>query len=95
MGIAASPGHLRTLTQLAEIGAIVAPLMPGFYSRPEAVSDIVDHQVGRLLDLLNIEPPEGLINRWQGPRDANEDASLSLDDEDAVVDEPHGRSVRH
>jgi len=61
-------GHLRTLTQLAEIGAVVAPLMPGFYSRPESANDIVDHQIGRLLDLLNIEPPEGLIKRWQGPR---------------------------
>jgi 4-hydroxy-3-polyprenylbenzoate decarboxylase len=61
-------GHLRTLTQLAEIGAVVAPLMPGFYSRPESVADMVDHTVGRLLDLLTIEPPEGLIKRWQGPR---------------------------
>jgi hypothetical protein len=42
--------------------------MPGFYSRPESVADMVDHTVGRMLDLLSIEPPEGLIKRWQGPR---------------------------
>jgi 4-hydroxy-3-polyprenylbenzoate decarboxylase len=61
-------GHLRALTQLAEIGAIVAPLMPAFYSKPKTIGDMVDHQVGRLLDLLQIEPPEGLVERWTGPR---------------------------
>ena len=60
-------GHLRTLAQLADIGAIVAPLMPGFYSRPRTIEDIVDHQIGRLLDLLQIEPAGGILKRWQGP----------------------------
>jgi flavin prenyltransferase len=60
-------GHLRTLAQLADIGAIVAPLMPAFYSRPKTVEDIVDHQIGRLMDLLHIEPPEGMLTRWRGP----------------------------
>jgi 4-hydroxy-3-polyprenylbenzoate decarboxylase len=68
-------GHLRTLAQLAEIGAIVAPLMPGFYSRPKSVEDIVDHQIGRLLDLLNVEPPEGILKRWQGPSSVDADAA--------------------
>jgi 4-hydroxy-3-polyprenylbenzoate decarboxylase len=61
-------GHLRTLTQLAEIGAVVAPLMPGFYGRPTTVKEIVDHQVGRLLDVMGVDGPEGLAFRWQGPR---------------------------
>jgi 4-hydroxy-3-polyprenylbenzoate decarboxylase len=60
-------GHLRTLVALAEIGVIVAPLMPAFYSRPRSVDDIVDHEVGRLLDLLGIDPPEVLMRRWTGP----------------------------
>ena len=60
-------GHLRTLTQLAEIGAVVAPLMPGFYGRPETINDLVDHTVGRLLDLVGIGA-EGLAHRWQGAR---------------------------
>jgi 4-hydroxy-3-polyprenylbenzoate decarboxylase len=61
-------GHLRTLTQLAEMGAVVAPLMPGFYGRPETIDDLVDHTVGRLLDLVGLAPPEGLVRRWQGAR---------------------------
>ena len=60
-------GHLRTLVQLAEMGAIVAPLAPSFYSRPETIDDLVGHTVGRLLDLVGLEPPEGLVHRWQGP----------------------------
>jgi 4-hydroxy-3-polyprenylbenzoate decarboxylase len=79
-------GHLRTLTQLAEIGAIVAPLMPGFYSRPESLADLIDQSVGRLLDLLEVDPPQGLIKRWQGPRDAetNEPTAEALADDERV-----------
>jgi 4-hydroxy-3-polyprenylbenzoate decarboxylase len=61
-------GHLRAMTQLAEIGAVVVPLMPAFYMRPASVGDIVDQMIGRILDLLGIEPPEGLVKRWQGPK---------------------------
>jgi 4-hydroxy-3-polyprenylbenzoate decarboxylase len=64
-------GHLRALTQLAEIGAIVAPLMPAFYGRPKTIDDMVDHQVGRLLDLLQIEV-EGLAFRWRGAKSAGQ-----------------------
>ena len=60
-------GHLRTLTQLAEIGAVVAPLMPGFYGRPETIDELVDHTVGRLLDLVGIGA-DGLAHRWEGAR---------------------------
>jgi 4-hydroxy-3-polyprenylbenzoate decarboxylase len=86
-------GHLRNLTQLAEMGAIVAPLMPGFYSRPETIGDLVDHSVARLLDLLDVEPPDGLIKRWEGPPRssveddphlANEDSERTLDDSISV-----------
>jgi 4-hydroxy-3-polyprenylbenzoate decarboxylase len=55
-------GHLRTLTQLAEMGAIVAPPVPSFYTRPETIADIVDHTVGRVLDLFDIDV--GLVRRW-------------------------------
>jgi 4-hydroxy-3-polyprenylbenzoate decarboxylase len=58
-------GHLRALTQLAEIGATVVPLMPAFYGRPKTIEELIDHQVGRLLDLLGIET-EGLTRRWTG-----------------------------
>jgi 4-hydroxy-3-polyprenylbenzoate decarboxylase len=61
-------GHLRTLAQLAEIGAVVAPLMPGFYGRPTSLEQVVDHQVGRLLDLVGVSPPEDIAFRWHGGR---------------------------
>jgi 4-hydroxy-3-polyprenylbenzoate decarboxylase len=59
-------GHLKTMTRLTEMGAILAPPMPAFYHRPESVDDIVDQTVNRLLDLLRIELPEDLFQRWRG-----------------------------
>jgi 4-hydroxy-3-polyprenylbenzoate decarboxylase len=55
-------GHLRTMTQLSEIGAIIAPPLPAFYNRPQSLDDIVDHSVGRVLDLFGIET--GSVKRW-------------------------------
>jgi flavin prenyltransferase len=57
-------GHLRTMTQLAEMGAILAPPMPAFYNRPASVDDIIDHSVDRVLDLLGIPDPDA--KRWDG-----------------------------
>ena len=57
-------GHLRTMTTLADIGAIVAPIVPAFYSKPKSVDDIINHTVGRLLDFFDIETK--LVKRWQG-----------------------------
>jgi len=58
-------GHLRTLTHLAEIGAIVAPPVPAFYGRPESIADLIDHTLGRILDLFDMEA--GLVRRWRAP----------------------------
>ena len=60
-------GHLRTMTQLADIGAIIAPIMPAFYNRPKTVDDIINHTVGRLLDLFGIDTT--VVKRWQGGRE--------------------------
>jgi flavin prenyltransferase len=57
-------GHLRMLTQLSEAGAIVAPPVPAFYARPETLHDMVDHTIGRVLDLFGIETD--LVRRWSG-----------------------------
>jgi 4-hydroxy-3-polyprenylbenzoate decarboxylase len=57
-------GHLRTLTTLADIGAVIAPIVPAFYNKPKSVDDIINHTVGRLLDLLGIESK--LVKRWEG-----------------------------
>ena len=57
-------GHLRAMVQLTEMGAIIAPPIPGFYSRPATVMDIVDHSVDRTLDLLGV--PDEDVRRWSG-----------------------------
>ena len=48
-------GHLRTMTQLSEMGAVIAPPAPAFYTRPESVDQMVTQSVGRLLDLFDLE----------------------------------------
>jgi 4-hydroxy-3-polyprenylbenzoate decarboxylase len=58
-------GHLRTLTAVSEMGAIVAPPVPGFYAMPKSLDDMIDHTVGRVLDLFDIE--SGLVRRWGEP----------------------------
>ncbi len=59
-------GHLRTMTALAEMGAILAPPVPAFYHHPQTVMDIVDHSVDRVLDLIGL--PDAGIRRWEGAR---------------------------
>ncbi len=58
-------GHLKTMLTLAEMGAIIAPPIPAFYHRPQSVTDVVDHSVDRVLDLLGL--PGDDIRRWEGP----------------------------
>jgi 4-hydroxy-3-polyprenylbenzoate decarboxylase len=55
-------GHLRTLTQLAEMGAIILPPVPAFYAEPKTISDLVDQMTGRMLDLLGLDWPD--TKRW-------------------------------
>ena len=67
LGIRETPlhgGHLRTMATLADIGAIVAPIVPAFYNKPKSVDDIINHTVGRMLDLFGIETK--LVKRWKG-----------------------------
>ncbi len=59
-------GHLRTLTQLAEIGAVILPPMPAMYAKPRTVDDIVNHTVGKALDQFGIE--HDLFKRWESPK---------------------------
>ncbi len=60
-------GHLRTMTQLSDMGAIIAPIVPAFYNRPKSLDDIINHTVGRLLDLFGIDTKA--VKRWQGGRE--------------------------
>jgi 4-hydroxy-3-polyprenylbenzoate decarboxylase len=57
-------GHLRLMLQATENGAIVMPPVPAFYAEPASIEELVDHTVGRALDLLGIDTE--LVNRWAG-----------------------------
>ena len=57
-------GHCELLLRASQNGAIMAPPMPAHYIKPQSVDDLVDHHVGRVLDLFDIDP--GLVKRWQG-----------------------------
>jgi 4-hydroxy-3-polyprenylbenzoate decarboxylase len=57
-------GHLRVLTALAEMGAVILPPMPAFYNRPKQIEDLVDHTLARVLDRLGL--PQKLVTEWQG-----------------------------
>ncbi|NWH08793.1 MAG: UbiX family flavin prenyltransferase [Alphaproteobacteria bacterium] len=74
-------GHLRTMTQLAEMGAIIAPPLPAFYAEPQSLDDVIHQSAARVLDLFGLEPPR--IRRWgedlakgrrKAPRKDQEDA---------------------
>jgi len=62
-------GHLRTMVALTEMGAIIAPPMPAFYTYPQGVMDFVDQSVDRVLDLLGLPDPGA--KRWDGPESSN------------------------
>tara|TARA_Y100001960_G_scaffold305183_1_gene359085 strand:+ start:1557 stop:2189 length:633 start_codon:yes stop_codon:yes gene_type:complete len=55
-------GHLRTMVKLSEIGAIIMPPVPAFYTRPDSIDEVVDHTIGRALDLFGVDV--GLVHRW-------------------------------
>jgi 4-hydroxy-3-polyprenylbenzoate decarboxylase len=56
-------GHLRTMTALSDLGAVIAPIVPAFYNRPQTLDDIINHSVGRMLDLFGIDT--GMVKRWK------------------------------
>lgn len=57
-------GHLKAMLAVTEHGGIIAPPVPAFYAKPETLADMVDHTVGRVLDLFDIEV--GIFTRWEG-----------------------------
>jgi 4-hydroxy-3-polyprenylbenzoate decarboxylase len=63
-------GHLKTMVAVAEMGAILAPPIPGFYNQPETIEDLVDSSVDRVLDLIGL--PAENARRWNGPKRAAE-----------------------
>jgi 4-hydroxy-3-polyprenylbenzoate decarboxylase len=63
-------GHLRMMVQVSEIGAIVVPPVPAFYHRPQTIDDIINQTVNRILDLVEVDLPADLFQRWRGGRNS-------------------------
>jgi 4-hydroxy-3-polyprenylbenzoate decarboxylase len=57
-------GHLKSMAAATEIGAIIYPPVPAFYARPNSLEQMVDHTLGRVLDLFDIATDA--VSRWQG-----------------------------
>ncbi|MBT1155941.1 UbiX family flavin prenyltransferase [Aminobacter anthyllidis] len=57
-------GHIRNMAQVTEMGGIIYPPVPAFYAKPQSLEEMVDHTVGRVLDLFDLDP--GMVRRWQG-----------------------------
>lgn len=58
-------GHLRTMTGLSELGAVIAPPVPAFYAKPATIAEMIDHTLGRVLDLFDLDT--GTVTRWGEP----------------------------
>ena len=58
-------GHLRNMTALSEMGAVIAPPVPAFYAKPQNLAEMIDQTLGRVLDLFDIEA--GIVRRWGEP----------------------------
>jgi 4-hydroxy-3-polyprenylbenzoate decarboxylase len=57
-------GHCKLLYEAAKLGAVIAPPMPAFYNQPQTIDDLVNHSVGRILDLFDLDV--GILKRWEG-----------------------------
>jgi 4-hydroxy-3-polyprenylbenzoate decarboxylase len=66
-------GHCKLLYEAAQLGAVIAPPMPAFYNQPETIDDIINHSVGRVLDLFGLDA--GILKRWEGPKGGSEKSS--------------------
>lgn len=68
--------HLKNMLAVTEMGAIVSPPVPAFYAQPANLEEMVDHTLGRVLDLFDIEV--GAVRRWNGPgRNGHTDESTT------------------
>jgi 4-hydroxy-3-polyprenylbenzoate decarboxylase len=59
-------GHCKLLYEAAQLGAIIAPPIPSFYNHPQTIDDLINHSVGRVLDLFDLDA--GIVKRWVGQR---------------------------
>ena len=68
-------GHIKTMASVTEAGAIVYPPVPAFYAQPKSLAEMVDHTLGRVLDLYDIEV--GAVRRWSGGKGRSKSSSQS------------------
>ena len=73
-------GHIRTMAAVTEAGAIVYPPVPAFYAQPKSIAEMVDHTLGRVLDLFDIEV--GAVRRWSGGKGRAKSSSQAARDLD-------------
>jgi flavin prenyltransferase len=66
-------GHIKTMAAVTEAGAIVYPPVPAFYAQPKSLADMIDHTLGRVLDLFDIEV--GTVRRWSGGKGRSKSSS--------------------
>ena len=57
-------GHCKLLYEVAQLGAVIAPPLPAFYNQPQTIDDLINHSVGRVLDLFDLD--DGSLKRWEG-----------------------------
>ncbi len=69
-------GHLKAMLAVTEAGGIVFPPVPAFYAKPKDLADLVDHTVGRVLDLFDLEA--GLVDRWTGEKPVSDRTALAV-----------------
>ena len=62
--------HLRNMTAVTEMGGIIFPPLPGFYQKPASIAEMIDHTVGRVLDMFDIE--HSMAPRWNGLKSAQQ-----------------------
>jgi 4-hydroxy-3-polyprenylbenzoate decarboxylase len=73
-------GHIRTMASVTEAGAIVYPPVPAFYAQPKSLADMVDHTLGRVLDLFDVDV--GAVRRWSGGKGRAKSSSQAARDLD-------------
>ncbi len=66
-------GHCKLLYEAAQLGAVIAPPMPAFYNQPQTIDDLINHSIGRVLDLFDLDA--GILKRWEGPPRASDQPS--------------------
>jgi len=68
-------GHCKLLYEVAQLGAVIAPPMPAFYNQPKTIDDLINHSVGRVLDLFDLDT--GVVKRWSGRKGCREESGAT------------------